>query len=55
MLLFNFESKLNLQAGKEVNPHIMTIATLTGHAVVAVGTSYSVRINFTISANDRFF
>lgn len=29
-------------AGAYVNPHIMTIATLTGHAVLAVGTGYSV-------------
>lgn len=29
-------------AGAYVNPHIMTVATLTGHAVLAVGTGYSV-------------
>lgn len=26
-----------------VNPHIFTVATLTGHAVLAAGTGYSVR------------
>jgi hypothetical protein len=29
-------------AEKAVNPHLVTIATLTGHAVLTVGTGYSV-------------
>lgn len=32
------------QAIDQVNPHIITIATLTGHAVVAMGHAYSVSI-----------
>jgi hypothetical protein len=31
------EIQLKELALKEVNPHLMTIATLTGHAVLAVG------------------
>lgn len=30
------------------NPHLYTIATLTGHAVVTVGTNYSIGKCFTI-------
>jgi len=29
-------------AEKAINPHLLTIATLTGHAVLTVGTGYSV-------------
>ncbi|EDV22798.1 expressed hypothetical protein, partial [Trichoplax adhaerens] len=33
--------RMKEKAQNEINPHIMTIATLTGHAVMAVGGSYS--------------
>jgi leucyl aminopeptidase len=29
-------------AEKAINPHLVTIATLTGHAVLTVGSGYSV-------------
>lgn len=32
----------SLQAAQEVSPHIFTIATLTGHAIRAMGSNYSV-------------
>lgn len=32
------------QAVKEVNPHLFTIATLTGHAFLAAGDGYSVSV-----------
>lgn len=38
-------SKLREMAVKEINPHLMTIATLTGHAVLAVG-DYTVWLSF---------
>ncbi|XP_070558563.1 putative aminopeptidase W07G4.4 [Ptychodera flava] len=34
--------KMKVQALKEINPHIYTIATLTGHAIRAMGPSYSI-------------
>ena len=37
---------LSIQALKETNPHLLTIATLTGHAVRAVGPNYSVSSAF---------
>lgn len=33
------------QAGKEVNPHLYTVATLTGHACLAVGDGYSIVVD----------
>lgn len=44
-------------AEKAVNPHLMTIATLTGHAVLTVGSGYSVSCvntyySFTYCHND---
>lgn len=38
------------QALKSVNPHLMTIATLTGHAYLTVGKGYSVSTYITIHA-----
>ena len=34
-----------MQALDEVNPHLFTIATLTGHAVIAVGPEYTVYLH----------
>jgi len=33
------------QALNEVNPHLMTIATLTGHAIIAVGEAYTIMLD----------
>jgi len=39
-------------AVKEVNPHLFTIATLTGHAVLAMGEGYSVVLDNGAARND---
>jgi hypothetical protein len=36
------EMSLNLNS---INPHIYSIATLTGHVVVSYGSKYSVKMN----------
>ena len=33
------------QALNEIDPHIVTLATLTGHAVVSVGRAYTIGID----------
>ena len=33
-----------LQAAGEINPSLFTVATLTGHVIIAYGSNYSVRI-----------
>lgn len=33
-----------LNGNAKINPHLMTIATLTGHACLAVGVGYSVSV-----------
>lgn len=43
VLCYMKEQVLNGQAS--VNPHLMTIATLTGHAVLAVGVGYSIAMD----------
>lgn len=43
VLCYMKEQVLNGQAN--VNPHLMTIATLTGHAVLAVGEGYSIAMD----------
>lgn len=42
MIMVDPLAELVEQATKEVNPHIFTIATLTGHAFLAMGDGYSV-------------
>lgn len=42
------------QALKEVNPHLMTIATLTGHSIIAVGDKYSIFLDNGPARQQRF-
>lgn len=42
MVMLDPLCEMKEQAVNEVNPHIFTIATLTGHAVLTVGEGYSV-------------
>ncbi|PNF24595.1 putative aminopeptidase W07G4.4 [Cryptotermes secundus] len=42
MILGDVLCKMRELAEKAINPHLVTIATLTGHAVLTVGTGYSI-------------
>ncbi|XP_021916639.1 putative aminopeptidase W07G4.4 isoform X2 [Zootermopsis nevadensis] len=42
MIMGDVLCKMRELAEKAVNPHLVTIATLTGHAVLTVGTGYSI-------------
>lgn len=42
MIMADVLCKMRELAEKAVNPHLLTIATLTGHAVLTVGTGYSI-------------
>lgn len=43
-LYCNFTFQMKELAASTPNPRLFTVATLTGHAVLAVGEGYSVRI-----------
>jgi len=45
MAMVDLLCQMKEMAVKETNPHLMTIATLTGHAVVSVGETYTVIID----------
>jgi len=42
MIMGDVLCKMRELAEKAINPHLLTIATLTGHAVLTVGTGYSI-------------
>ena len=46
MVMVDVLSEAKDAALKEVNPHLFTIATLTGHVIRAYGPDYTVRERF---------
>lgn len=43
-----------LNGNAKINPHLMTIATLTGHACLAVGVGYSVSVELPLCRLQNF-